>query len=147
LRVLSGDLPFGGLRAWSEPRQGAVGRTSGPLLASDQVRCLRRRRARSDPPRGGGDGRCACPSVSADGDHVAFGSWAVDLAAGDVPETFDIYVRKRPAATTCRVVLTADGDPLGAEMAVYIARSRGWDSSPGEMNAEPKLFPDVPAGH
>jgi Tol biopolymer transport system component len=49
------------------------------------------------------------PSISADGRHVAFTSWADNLVLGDTNETPDVFVRDRQLAVTTRATLTATG--------------------------------------
>lgn len=49
------------------------------------------------------------PSISADGRHVAFGSWASNLVPGDTNGTSDIYVHDRHTARTTRVSVSSSG--------------------------------------
>lgn len=49
-----------------------------------------------------GDGPSEQASLSADGNKVAFRSWATNLVAVDLNGTFDVFVRNRAAATTIR---------------------------------------------
>jgi len=57
------------------------------------------------------DPSCSCsadnlsgmPSVSADGRHVAFGSYAANLVAGDTFQTYDVFVHDRSTGQTVRV--------------------------------------------
>jgi Tol biopolymer transport system component len=62
----------------------------------------------------GGDpdvGGSCCPSISADGRHVAFQSLATDLVPDDTNSALDVFVRDVQAATTTRV----SADFLGRE--------------------------------
>jgi hypothetical protein len=49
------------------------------------------------------------PSISSDGRHVAFGSNATNLVAGDTNNKVDIFVRDRQTATTTRMSVTSGG--------------------------------------
>jgi Tol biopolymer transport system component len=49
------------------------------------------------------------PSISADGRHVAFTSWADNLVPGDTDEAPDVFVRDRQLGTTARVSVSATG--------------------------------------
>jgi Tol biopolymer transport system component len=55
------------------------------------------------------DGFSHFPSISADGQHVAFTSWATDLAPGDTNGVRDVYVRDVAAARTARASISTDG--------------------------------------
>jgi len=56
-----------------------------------------------------GDGDSTDPSISADGNLVAFQSAATNLAGGDTNARLDVYVRDRAAGTTTRVSLDSAG--------------------------------------
>ncbi len=58
-----------------------------------------------------GNGPSDGPSISADGNFVAFRSFASNLVAGDTNANADIFVRDREAGTTTRVSV----GPLGAQ--------------------------------
>jgi TolB protein len=53
------------------------------------------------------------PSISADGNVVAFHSFAGNLVAGDDNFDFDVYVRDRAAGTTVRASVRSDGTQGG----------------------------------
>jgi Tol biopolymer transport system component len=55
------------------------------------------------------------PSISADGRHVAFGSWASNLVVGDTNGTWDIFVHDRQTGQTTRVSVASDGTQGNAE--------------------------------
>ena len=52
------------------------------------------------------DGESLSPSISADGEHVAFTSSATNLVTGDTNGTNDIFVRDRSSGKTRRVSIT-----------------------------------------
>ena len=56
-----------------------------------------------------GNGFSGTPSISADGQFVAFASDADNLVAGDTNGLFDVFVRDRAAGTTVRVSLDSAG--------------------------------------
>jgi Tol biopolymer transport system component len=56
-----------------------------------------------------GNGHSVNGSISADGSHVAFGSAASNLVAGDTNAVIDVYVRNRLLATTERVSVSTGG--------------------------------------
>ncbi|MGW0535316.1 RICIN domain-containing protein [Streptomyces sp. NPDC003032] len=58
---------------------------------------------------GQGDKWSAAPSISADGRHVAYSSFATNLVAGDTNGRSDVYVRDRQAGTTQRVSVADNG--------------------------------------
>lgn len=53
------------------------------------------------------------PVASSDGRYVAFTSSASNLAPGDTPDTWDVFLRDRVAGTTIRVSDPAHGFPSG----------------------------------
>jgi Tol biopolymer transport system component len=57
-----------------------------------------------------GNDRSEAPSLSADGNLVAFDSAATNLVAGDTNGACDVFVRDRAAATTTRVSVDSAGD-------------------------------------
>ncbi|MFC0389800.1 cadherin-like beta sandwich domain-containing protein, partial [Paenibacillus mendelii] len=61
------------------------------------------------------DYRSGDPSISADGQVIAFESEASNLVAGDTNEVKDIFVRDRRTASTVRVSLGAGGIQLARE--------------------------------
>ncbi len=56
-----------------------------------------------------GDGDSTDPTISADGNIVAFQSAATNLVAGDANARIDVFVRDRAAGTTVRVSVDAGG--------------------------------------
>jgi Tol biopolymer transport system component len=56
-----------------------------------------------------GTGESYEPSISADGRHVAFMSYATNLVAGDTNEAGDVFVHDRVTGKTSRVSVTSDG--------------------------------------
>jgi hypothetical protein len=84
-----------------------------------------------------GDGGSVMPSISADGELVAFASTATDLVANDTNAQSDVFVRNRGVAiassygagwpgTLGTPTLVASGDPvLGANLTVTISNSLG----------------------
>lgn len=57
-----------------------------------------------------GDGSSAYPAISANGQFVAFESFATNLVAGDLNGTRDIFVRDLVGMTTTRVSVASSGD-------------------------------------
>jgi hypothetical protein len=58
------------------------------------------------------------------------------------------YLKAADVVTGYAVGLYAPGLPVSRDqMAVYIARARGWVANGDDMTGAPALFPDVPAGH
>ena len=55
------------------------------------------------------------PTLSADGRHVAFRSWASNLVAGDTNEENDIFVHDRETGVTTRVNVGAGGAEANAD--------------------------------
>jgi len=51
------------------------------------------------------------PAISADGSHVAFGSWASDLVLGDTNPADDVFVRDLDTGETLLVSVMQDGSP------------------------------------
>jgi Tol biopolymer transport system component len=71
-------------------------------------------RASVDTDGGDPDGHSTFPSISADGQYVAFRSNATDLVQGDGGPSSDVFVRDLVAGTTVRAsVDTEGGDPDG----------------------------------
>jgi Tol biopolymer transport system component len=56
-----------------------------------------------------GNSSSATPSISADGNRVAFASFATNLVPGDTNGLFDVFVRDRAAGTTVRASLNTNG--------------------------------------
>jgi len=56
-----------------------------------------------------GDGASYCPSISADGDYVAFSSDAANLVSGDLNATTDVFVRDLAAAITTQASVSSAG--------------------------------------
>ncbi len=56
-----------------------------------------------------GDGASTDPTISADGNLVAFQSAATNLVAGDTNARLDVFVRNRAAGTTTRVSVDSGG--------------------------------------
>lgn len=61
------------------------------------------------------------PSISADGRFVAFSSMASDLAPGDAPDGWDVFLRDMVAGTTTLVSRAADGSPAVGPWGSYNA--------------------------
>lgn len=49
------------------------------------------------------------PSMSADGDRVAFSAWSTNLVSGDTNFSVDVFLRDRAAGTTNRVSVSSSG--------------------------------------
>lgn len=60
---------------------------------------------------GTGRGSSRCPTVSNDGQHIAFESDVSDLIEGDVPGSSDVFVFDRRSATLRRIVMPASAGP------------------------------------
>jgi murein DD-endopeptidase MepM/ murein hydrolase activator NlpD len=58
---------------------------------------------------GTGGGPSTSPSISANGQHVAFGSWAGDLVPNDTNGERDIFVHDRQLGKTTRISISSDG--------------------------------------
>ncbi len=58
---------------------------------------------------GEGNHNSYVPSISADGRHVAFDSWASNLVSGDTNTTGDIFVHDRASGRTTRVSVDSSG--------------------------------------
>lgn len=63
------------------------------------------------------------PTISDDGRHVAFGSCASDLVAGDTNGRCDVFVRDMQAGVT--ILASPSVDSAGADTDTYIARISG----------------------
>jgi Tol biopolymer transport system component len=63
-----------------------------------------------------GDDWSLAPSISADGRHVAFHSFAGNLVAGDGNFDFDVFLRDRTAGTTVRASVRTDGTEGGQSL-------------------------------
>jgi Tol biopolymer transport system component len=61
------------------------------------------------------NGSSSYPSISANGQYVAFMSWADNLAPGDTNRGPDIFVHNRETAETARVSLATDGTEANGE--------------------------------
>lgn len=61
------------------------------------------------PGGGGGNGRSGRPSVSGDGNLVAFTSAATNLVSGDTNGAIDVFVRDRTAGVTTLASVSQDG--------------------------------------
>jgi Tol biopolymer transport system component len=68
-----------------------------------------------DVAGGDADGPSYDPTVSADGRHVAFTSFATDLVGGDANGAWDVFLRDVVAGTTTRVSVDAAGGDAGAD--------------------------------
>jgi hypothetical protein len=62
-----------------------------------------------DSSGGEGNGDCFWPSISADGQVVAFSSAATNLVAGDTNHTWDVFVHDRATGITERVSVGSSG--------------------------------------
>jgi len=56
-----------------------------------------------------GDGGSLCPSLSADGDVIAFASFATNLVAGDTNRTWDVFIHDRGTSSTLRATVDLGG--------------------------------------
>jgi len=97
-----------------------------------------------------GDSDSRGPSISADGQRVAFFSWASNLVDGDSADGWlDVFVRDRVAGTTSLVSVSTEGTP-GNELSVENAISgdggqvafSSWASNlvPGDTNGQQDAF-------
>lgn len=77
------------------------------------------------------------PSISDDGNHVAFASCASDLVAGDVNGLCDVFVRDMQAGVTTLVSRSAD--PTGANFESFTARIAGDGSAVAFMSMATNL--------
>jgi Tol biopolymer transport system component len=68
-----------------------------------------------DAAGGDADGPSYDPTVSADGRHVAFTSFATDLVGGDANGAWDVFLRDVVAGTTTRVSVDGAGGDAGAD--------------------------------
>ena len=89
------------------------------------------------------------PSISADGQFVAFASYADNLVAGDTNNEVDIFVHDRNTGTTTRVSLNTDGTegnsrsdtPSLSEDGRYVTFSSvSSNLVPGDTNSEVDIF-------
>jgi Tol biopolymer transport system component len=106
-------------------------------------------RASVDIAGGDPNGASSDPSLSADGQFVAFSSSASDLVPGDGNGTDDIFVRDLVAGTTIRAsVDVAGGDPNGSSFSPSISPDGGLvafassasDLVPGDGNGGSDVF-------
>ena len=56
-----------------------------------------------------GNGHSIEPSISSDGQYVAFTSWASNLVPGDTNDAWDVFVHDRETGETVRVSLASEG--------------------------------------
>jgi len=82
----------------------------------------------------------SAPSISADGNLVAFESVATDLIARDTNDSYDVFLRDRSANTTTRVSLNADGGEVAKDSRHAVL------SADGRYVAFESESPDVVAG-
>ena len=89
------------------------------------------------------------PSISADGRHVAFESYASNLVPGDTNDAYDVFVHDRQTGQTTRVSVASDGAQanewsFGAEISAdgrYVAYgSDASDLVPGDKNTSGDVF-------
>jgi Tol biopolymer transport system component len=66
-------------------------------------------RASIDSGGAEGDGGSLCPSLSADGDVIAFASFATNLVAGDTNGTWDVFIHDRRTLSTLRATVDLGG--------------------------------------
>ena len=83
-----------------------------------------------------GDGDSGIADISADGNRVAFVSYATNLGDGDTDVQPDIHLRDLAAETTTLVDATPDGTKAdaGAPRLSLDASARAWRSSRGQRN-------------
>jgi hypothetical protein len=102
-----------------------------------------------DPNGDAGDDFSESPSLSGDGNQVAFHSNATNLVAGDTNHWCDIFVRDRAAATTTRVSVDAAGNEadffsvrpvISADGRVVAFESLAANLVPGDTNSSVDLF-------
>jgi Tol biopolymer transport system component len=95
------------------------------------------------------NGYSTAPSISGDGQIVAFASLADNLAPGDTNRAEEVLVRNRKTGTTERVSVSASGAaPAGASTGASISadgrfvafQSGADDLVPGDSNGEPDIF-------
>lgn len=88
-------------------------------------------------------------SISADGNHVAFASWASNLVPGDTPNTTDIFVHERQSRQTVRVSVDsggaqANGESFSPKLSFdgrYVAfHSNATNLVPGDTNGHTDVF-------
>lgn len=106
----------------------------------------------ADTSGGEADSESARPSLSTDGDHIAFFSYASDLVPGDTNGRADIFVRDTVALTTTRVSVDSSGtqadhhsfDPSISADGRYVAySSRASNLVPGDVNHEDVFVHDL----
>ncbi len=105
----------------------------------------------------GTDGDSTAPSISADGNFVAFQSEATDLVAGDANGRVDIFVYDATNATTDLISLNfnglgTDGDStapsISADGSLVAYQSAATDLVPGDVNGQIDIFvTDLDAGN
>ena len=87
--------------------------------------------------------------MSADGRFVLFGSYASNLAAGDVNGAFDVFLRDRQLGTTTLVSAAAGGQPgdsisggeaLTEDGRLVVLTSNATDLVPGDLNGWDDVF-------
>jgi hypothetical protein len=99
-----------------------------------------------------GNGDCFWPSISADGQVVAFSSAATNLVAGDTNHTWDVFVHDRAAGITERVSVGssgAEGDntsgyynfpSISADGQIVAFQSYASNLVAGDTNGVPDVF-------
>ncbi len=85
-------------------------------------------------------------SLSADGRYVAFQSAASNLVSGDLPGTYDVFVRDRTTGVTSLVSVSLGGVPAGGGQPVispdgrYVAFQSSSNLVAGDTNGKPDVF-------
>jgi hypothetical protein len=85
------------------------------------------------------------PSISADGNFVAFQSYAMNLVSGDTNVANDIFVRDRAAGTTERVSVSSSGGQGFETSSFPVISANG--RFVAFMSASTNLVPDDANGH
>ena len=95
----------------------------------------------------GGNNTSTNPSISADGNVVAFHSLASDLVSGDTNSENDVFVRDRQAGTTVRASVSSTGVPgqggfpaISADGRFVAFQSHSTTLVPGDTNGQPDVF-------
>jgi Tol biopolymer transport system component len=83
-----------------------------------------------------GNNYSGCPSLSADGNTVAFSSYASDLVVDDTNEAQDAFVRMLDIGKTERVSVSSDGAQSGGTY--YVGWGAEFDNSP-RLSADGRL--------
>ena len=105
---ISGDGRFVAFSSWADNLASGDSNGTVDIFVRDRLggttECVSRSTSGAQA-----NGECSSPSISADGNRVAFISWASNLVAGDINSMPDVFLRDRQAAATERVSVSYTG--------------------------------------